>query len=49
MSVEGDNFVAQNLTKKNSAGQVVQAVVLALNANKVLSSNCNLLGKQNIL
>ena len=49
MSVEGDDFIAQNLTIKNSAGQVVQAVVLALNDNKVLISNGNLLGNQNIL
>jgi pectinesterase len=46
MSVEGDNFMAQNLTIKNSAGQVGQAISLALNANKVWISNCNLLGNQ---
>jgi pectinesterase len=46
LSVEGDNFIAQNLTIKNSAGQVGQAVALALNANKVLVSNCNILGNQ---
>lgn len=46
LSVEGDNFIAQNLTIKNSAGQVGQAVALALNANKVFILNCNLLGNQ---
>jgi pectinesterase len=46
ISVEGDNFMAQNLTIKNSAGQVGQAVALALQANKVSISNCNLLGNQ---
>jgi pectinesterase len=46
MSVEADNFLAQNLTIKNSAGPVGQAVALSLNANKAFISNCNLLGNQ---
>lgn len=47
--VEGDDFVAQNLTIKNAAGQVGQAVALALNANRVLISNCSILGNQDTL
>jgi pectinesterase len=46
MSVEADDFMAQNLTIKNSAGPVGQAVALSLNANKVLISNCIILGNQ---
>jgi pectinesterase len=47
--VEGDDFVAQNLTVKNAAGQVGQAVALTLNANRVLISNCVILGNQDTL
>jgi len=47
--VEGDDFVAQNLTIKNSSGQVGQAVALALNANRVMISNCIILGNQDTL
>ncbi|MBP6180878.1 pectate lyase [Flavobacterium sp.] len=47
--VEGADFVAQNLTIKNSSGQVGQAVALALNANSVLISNCTILGNQDTL
>ncbi|MFV5693362.1 pectate lyase [Flavobacterium sp. LT1R49] len=47
--VEGADFVAQNLTIKNSSGQVGQAVALALNANRVLISNCIILGNQDTL
>ncbi|MFV5694789.1 pectate lyase [Flavobacterium sp. LB3P122] len=47
--VEGADFVAQNLTIKNSSGQVGQAVALALNANSVLISNCIILGNQDTL
>ena len=47
--VEGDDFIAQNLTIKNTAGPVGQAVALAINANRVLISNCNILGNQDTL
>lgn len=47
--VEGADFVAENLTIKNSSGQVGQAVALALNANRVLISNCTILGNQDTL
>jgi pectinesterase len=49
MLVEGKGFVAQNLTIQNSSGEVGQAVALTLNANKVLVSNCNILGNQDTL
>ena len=49
MLVEGEGFVAQNLTIQNSSGEVGQAVALTLNANKVLVSNCNILGNQDTL
>ena len=49
MLVEGEGFVAQNLTIQNSSGEVGQAVALTLNANKVLISNCNILGNQDTL
>jgi pectinesterase len=47
--VEGDDFIAQNLTIKNAAGPVGQAVALSLNANRALISNCNILGNQDTL
>ena len=47
--VEGDDFMAQNLTIKNSSGEVGQAVALALNANRVKISNCIILGNQDTL
>ncbi|MFV8341240.1 pectate lyase [Flavobacterium sp. XS2P39] len=47
--VEGDDFLARNLTIKNAAGQVGQAVALTLNANRVLISNCIILGNQDTL
>jgi pectinesterase len=49
MLVEGEGFVAQNLTIHNSSGEVGQAVALTLNANKVLISNCIILGNQDTL
>lgn len=47
--VEGDSFVAQNLTIKNASGEVGQAVALALNANNIIISNCSILGNQDTL
>lgn len=47
--VEGDDFVAQNLTIKNTSGAVGQAVALTLNANRILISNCAILGNQDTL
>ena len=47
--VEGDQFIAQNLTIKNASGEVGQAVALALNANNIIISNCSIVGNQDTL
>lgn len=47
--VEGDGFMAQNLTVKNASGEIGQAVALALNANNVIINNCFILGNQDTL
>lgn len=47
--VEGNDFIAQNLTIENSSGEVGQAVALNVNANRVKIENCNLLGNQDTL
>tara|TARA_R110002050_G_scaffold273113_1_gene417065 strand:- start:59741 stop:60775 length:1035 start_codon:yes stop_codon:yes gene_type:complete len=47
--VEGDDFVAKNLTIKNTSGPVGQAVALSVNANRCYFENCNLLGFQDTL
>jgi pectinesterase len=44
--VEGNDFIAKNLTIQNSSGPVGQAVALNVNANRVIISNCSLLGNQ---
>jgi pectinesterase len=47
--VEGDNFIAKNLTIENTSGEVGQAIALSVFADKVLIENCNLLGNQDTL
>jgi len=47
--VEGDDFIAKNLTIKNTSGPVGQAVALSVNANRCYFENCNLLGYQDTL
>ena len=47
--VEGDDFRASNLTIQNTAGEVGQAVALSVFSNRVVISNCNLLGNQDTL
>lgn len=47
--VEGNDFIAKNLTIQNTSGSIGQAVALNVNANRVLLSNCNLLGNQDTL
>lgn len=44
--VDGDDFIAQNLTIQNSAGEVGQAVALHLNSNGSMFVNCSFLGNQ---
>ncbi|MFL1013442.1 pectate lyase [Flavisericum labens] len=47
--VEGDDFLAKNLTIKNVAGPVGQAVALSVNANRCYFKNCALIGSQDTL
>jgi pectinesterase len=47
--VEGNDFIAKNLTIENSAGEVGQAVALTVNANRALFENCSFLGFQDTL
>jgi len=47
--VEGNDFIAKNLTIQNSSGEVGQAVALNVNADRVIISNCSLLGNQDTL
>ncbi|AXP80106.1 Pectinesterase A precursor [Mariniflexile rhizosphaerae] len=47
--VEGDDFIAKNLTIKNTSGPVGQAVALSVNANRCYFENCTLLGFQDTL
>ncbi len=44
--VEGNDFYAENLTIKNTAGGVGQAIALSVNADRVLFENCAFLGFQ---
>ncbi|GAA4761055.1 MULTISPECIES: pectinesterase family protein [Flavobacterium] len=47
--VEGNDCIVKNLTIENSSGEVGQAVALNVNANRVIVSNCSLLGNQDTL
>ncbi|WP_194765966.1 pectate lyase [Tamlana sp. I1] len=47
--VEGDDFIAKNLTIENASGDVGQAVALSVNANRCFFENCKLLGFQDTL
>lgn len=44
--VEADDFYAENLTIKNSAGEVGQAVALHVEGNRCVFKNCRILGNQ---
>ena len=44
--VEGDDFHAANLTVENTAGDMGQAVALAVNADRVKVENCTIKGHQ---
>ena len=44
--VEGNDFIAKNLTVKNAAGNVGQAVALSVNANRCYFENCAFIGFQ---
>src|SRR5680860_1204352 len=47
--VQGNDFYAVNLTIENTAGEVGQAVALAVNADRVLIENCRITGNQDTL
>ena len=47
--VEGDDFIAQNLTIRNTAGRVGQAVALHVEGDRCIIKNCKLLGNQDTL
>ena len=47
--VQGDDTVMENLTIKNNAGRVGQAVVLHVDGDRFVCSNCRLLGNQDTL
>jgi pectinesterase len=47
--VQGNDFIAQNLTIENSSGRVGQAVALHVEGDRCKINNCNLLGNQDTL
>jgi len=47
--VEGNDFVAKNLTIENTSGEVGQAVALSVNATRCYFENCAFLGFQDTL
>lgn len=47
--VQGNDFVAENLTIENSSGRVGQAVALHVEGDRCVITNCRLLGNQDTL
>jgi pectinesterase len=47
--VQGNDFVAENLTIENTAGRVGQAVALHVEGDRCIIKNCNLFGNQDTL
>lgn len=47
--VQGDDFVAENLTIENTSGRVGQAVALHVEGDRAAIRNCRLLGNQDTL
>lgn len=47
--VEGNDFIAKNLTIQNMAGEVGQAIALSVNADRIFFENCAILGFQDTL
>jgi len=47
--VEGDGFIARDLTIVNASGDVGQAVALSVHANNAIVVNCSILGNQDTL
>ena len=49
VKVEGDDFYAENITFKNSAGPVGQALALYVSGDRCVFRNCRLIGNQDTL
>ena len=49
VQIDGDNFVAENLTMANSAGPVGQALALRVDGDRVVFRNCRFLGWQDTI
>jgi pectin methylesterase-like acyl-CoA thioesterase len=49
LTVQGDEFMAENLTIQNSAGPISQAQAITIQADKVVFRNCNIMGYQDTL
>lgn len=49
MLVEGNNFIARNLTIENASGEVGQAVALTVHASNAIVMNCSIIGNQDTL
>ena len=47
--VQGNDFVAENITFENSAGRVGQALALAVVADRCIIKNCRIIGNQDTL
>ena len=47
--VEGNDFIAENLTIENTAGRVGQAVALHVEGDRVIIRNCRITGNQDTL
>jgi len=49
LTVLANNFIAENLTISNTAGPVGQALALTLRGDKLIFTNCNILGYQDTI
>jgi pectinesterase len=49
MIVQGDDFIAENLTIENASGRVGQAVALHVEGDRAAFKNCRLIGNQDTL
>ncbi len=47
--IDGDNFVAENITFENAAGPVGQALAVRVDADRVVFRNCRFIGWQDTL
>lgn len=49
VTIDGDNFVAENITFENTAGPVGQALAVRIDADRVVFRNCRFIGWQDTL